>query len=81
MTTNDSKSYLGYLNMLVDEYNNNYHCSIDEKAIHSVIQSLLGKLRQIVNLLNLKLVIKSGLLSTKIFLAKVTPMTGQKKYF
>ena len=31
MTPNDSKSYLGYLNKLVDEYNNGYHCSIGKK--------------------------------------------------
>ena len=31
MTANDSKSYLGYLNKLVDQYNNTYHCSIDKK--------------------------------------------------
>ena len=28
----DSKSYLGYLNKLVDEYNNSYHCSISKKS-------------------------------------------------
>ena len=29
MTANYNKSYLGYLNKLVDEYNNSYHRSID----------------------------------------------------
>ena len=33
MTANDSKSYLGYLNRLVDEYNNTYHCSMGTKII------------------------------------------------
>ena len=33
MKANDSKSYLGYLNKLVDEYNNIYHCSISKKPI------------------------------------------------
>ena len=32
MTTNDNKSYLGYLNKLVVEYNNTYHHSIDKKS-------------------------------------------------
>ena len=32
MTVNDSKSYLGYLNKLVDQYNNTYHCSIGKKT-------------------------------------------------
>ena len=31
MTANDSKSYLSYLNKLVDQYNNNYHHSIGKK--------------------------------------------------
>ena len=35
MTTNNGKSYLGYLNKLVDEYNNTYHCSISKKPINA----------------------------------------------
>ena len=31
MTGNDSKSFLSYLNELVDKYNNTYHCSISKK--------------------------------------------------
>ena len=31
MISNDSKSYLGYLNISVDEYNNTFHSSIDKK--------------------------------------------------
>ena len=33
--TNDSKSYTGHLNKLVDEYNNAYHNSIGKKSIHA----------------------------------------------
>ena len=33
MTANDSKSYLAYLNKLIDKYNNNYHRIIGKKAI------------------------------------------------
>ena len=33
MTVNDSKSYLGYLNKLVDQYNKTYHHSINEKLL------------------------------------------------
>ena len=32
MTGNDYKSYLGYLNKVVDEYNNSYHHSIGKKT-------------------------------------------------
>ena len=34
MTGNNCKSYLDYLNKLVDEYNNPYHCSIGKKPFH-----------------------------------------------
>ena len=30
MTANGSKSYLSYLNKLIDEYNNTYHHSINK---------------------------------------------------
>ena len=33
MTADDGKSYLGYLNKLMDEYNNTYHCSIGKKPV------------------------------------------------
>ena len=63
MTANYSKSYLSYLNKLVDHYNNTYDRSI-------VIW--LKKLRPILKLLSLKLMIDSEPLSIKIFLVKIT---------
>ena len=33
MTANDSKCYVGYLNKIVDEYNNSCYHSIDKKPI------------------------------------------------
>ena len=35
MIANDGKSYLPYLNKLVDQYNNTYHCSINKKPINA----------------------------------------------
>ena len=35
MIANDCKSYLPYLNKLVDQYNNTYHCSINKKPINA----------------------------------------------
>ena len=32
MTANDTKSYLSYSNKLVDQYNNAYHHSVNEKT-------------------------------------------------
>ena len=44
MTANISKSYQGYLNKLVDEYNNTYHCSTGKKPIHADYSSLSKKI-------------------------------------
>ena len=44
MTTNDSKSYLSYLNKLVDQYNNTYHHSIDKKRINADFSVLTEKI-------------------------------------
>ena len=35
MTAIDSKSYLPYLNKLVDQYNNTYHHSINKKPVNT----------------------------------------------
>ena len=35
ITANDGKFYLSYLNILVDQYNNPYHCSINKKPINA----------------------------------------------
>ena len=35
MTANDSKSYLPYLNKLVDQYSNTYHHSTNKKPIYA----------------------------------------------
>ena len=44
MTANDSKSYLSYLNKLVDQYNNAYHPSINKKPINADYSALTEKL-------------------------------------
>ena len=44
MTANDSKSYLSYLNKLVDQYNNAYHPSINKKSINADYSTLTEKL-------------------------------------
>ena len=40
MTINSSNTYLGYLNKLVDEYNNTSHHSIDKKPVDANFSSL-----------------------------------------
>ena len=44
MTTNDSKSYLSYLNKLVDQYNNTYPHSINKKPINADYSALTKKI-------------------------------------
>ena len=41
---NDSKSYLNYLNKLVDQYNNTYHHSINKKLINADNSALTEKI-------------------------------------
>ena len=43
MTANDRKSYLPYLNKLVDQYNNTYD-SIDKKPINADYSALTEKI-------------------------------------
>ena len=44
MTANGSKSYLSYLNKLVDQYNNIYHHFIDKEPINADYYSLTEKI-------------------------------------
>ena len=43
MAANNSKSYLSYLNKLVDQYNNTYHHSINKKPINADYPALTKK--------------------------------------
>ena len=43
MTVNDSKSYIGYLNKLEDQYNNTYHPSIGRKPVDADYSALTEK--------------------------------------
>ena len=82
MAANDSKSYLSYLNELVDQYNNTYHHSIIKKnLLMLIIVFWLKNLRLILKFLNLELMTESGLLSTGTFLVKITLKIRQEKYF
>ena len=45
MTGNDNKSYLPYLNKLVDQYNNTYHHSINEKPINADCSALAHEIK------------------------------------
>ena len=81
MTANDSKSYLSYLNKLVDQYKNTYHHYINKKPINADYSALTEKnWNKTMKLLNKKLMIESKSKSIRIFLVKVTLKIGQEKY-
>ena len=44
MRANNKKTFLGYLNKLVDEYNNTYHHSIGKKPLDADYFSFLEKI-------------------------------------
>ena len=44
MTANDNKSYLFYLNKLVDQYNNNYHHYVNKNPIDAHYSVLTEKI-------------------------------------
>ena len=51
MAANERKSYLSYLNKLLDQYDNTYHHSIGERPINADYSALTKKLRVILRLL------------------------------
>ena len=72
MTASDSNSYLSYLNKLVDQYKNVYVHSISKNLLMLIFLLCLNKIKQILKLLNLKLVIESELQTIIIILVNVT---------
>ena len=64
----------------INQYNNTFIILLIENLLILITLLWLKKLRQILKLLNLKLMINSELLSIGIFLVKVTLKIGQEKY-
>ena len=54
MTANDNKSYLPYLNKLVDQDDNTYHHSINKKPVNAEYSALTQNIESILKLLNLE---------------------------
>ena len=80
MTAKDSKSYLSYLNKLINQCDNTYHHSINKKPINTDYSALTEKSRRILKPRSLKLMIESELLSIRILLVKVILKINQEKY-
>ena len=47
MIANGNKSYLSYLNKLVNEYSNTYHCSIGKNVLMIIILLWIKPLNQV----------------------------------
>ena len=80
MTANDNKSYLGYLNKLVDKYNNNCHRSVGKKPIDADYSTLTKEIETNPKALKCKAGDRVRILNTKILLAKITSKIKQDKY-
>ena len=80
MTANYNKIDLGYLNKLADQYKKTYHGSIDKRAIDPDYSALNKEIETSPISPKLKLEWQSqDYLSTRMFLAKLTPKIGQEK--
>ena len=83
MTANNNKSYLAYLNILVDQYSNSYHHSIGKKPIDTDYSDLTEKIES--NLKAPKFKVDDRVRITEvrsiiIFLVKVTLKIGPEEY-
>ena len=79
MTANNSKSYLSYLNKLVDQYNKPHH-SFSKKSFSADYYALTEKIETNHKAPKFKVNDRVRVLSIRIFLVKVTLKIGQKKY-
>ena len=80
MTAYDSKFYLGYLNKLVDEYNDTYHCFDDKKPIHADYSFLTEEIELSHKAPKFKVGNRVRITKYKNILAEVTPIIDQNKY-
>ena len=83
MTANHRKSYLPYLNKLVDEYNNTYHHSISNKLINADYSALTGNIENTesnAKARTFKVNDRVRITKYKNVLVKATLETGQEKY-
>ena len=80
MTLVSKNVYIDKLDDIVDEYNNRYHRTIKMKpTVLKIIHILILKKKLMIKILNLRLVIMSEFLNTKMFLLKDTHQIGLKK--
>ena len=79
MTANNSKSYLSYLNKLVDQYKNIFHHSNNKNYFNADYSVLTENIEANFKVSKFEVKIEWELLSIRIFLVKVTLTTAQEK--
>ena len=80
MTVNDSKSYLHYLNKLVDQCNNAHHHSFHKKPVNDDYSALTEKIERNHEASKFKVNVDTKSLGIRIVLVKVILKIGQEKY-
>ena len=80
MTANGRKSYLSYLNKLVDEYNNTYHHFTKKKPINADYSALAENIETNPKATEFKVNDRMRITEYKNILVKVTLKNGQEKY-
>ena len=80
MTANNSKSYLSYLNKLVDQYNNTYLHSVNKEPTNADYSALTEKIERNPKVPKFKVHDKVRILSRRILLLEDTLKIGQEKY-
>ena len=79
MTGNNRRSYLGYWDKLIDEYNDTYHNSIHKKPVDAGYSVLAEKIESSHQAPKFKAGDKIRITKYKNILAKVTLAIGQMK--
>ena len=81
MTSISKNVYIDKLDDIVDEYNNTYHRTIKMKPVDVKDNTYIDfEKKLMIEIQNLKLVIMSAFLNTKIFLLKDIHQIGPKKF-
>ena len=81
MTSVSKSVYIDKLDDIVNQYNNTYHRTIKMKTFNVEDNTLLiFRKKLMTKIQNLKLVIMSEFINTKIFLLKNTCQIGLKKF-
>ena len=76
MTANDTKSYIPYINKLVDKYNNH---SVNTKPIYADYSALSGKIETNTESPKFKVTDRARITKCKNILVKFTPKIGPEK--